>query len=66
VLNAPSDGHERAVANGLFLYTTAEAAGPPRRVVINDGKPVTTVPGATADVPVYATDAAGSRSSAAA
>jgi hypothetical protein len=58
VLNAPSDGHERAVANGLFLYTTAEAAGPPRRVVINDGKPVTTVPGATADVPVYATDAA--------
>ena len=58
VLNAPSDGHERAVANGLFLYTTADAAGPPRRVVVNDGKPVTTVPGATADVPVYATDAA--------
>jgi exopolysaccharide biosynthesis protein len=58
VTNAPADGHERAVANGLFLYTTATAAGPARRVVINDGKPVTTVPGATVDVPVYATDAA--------
>ena len=58
VLNAPSDGHERTVANGLFLYTTAKAAGPARKVVINDGKPVTTVPGATVDVPVYATDAA--------
>jgi exopolysaccharide biosynthesis protein len=59
VLNAPSDGHERPVANGLFLYTTAKAAGPARTAVINDGEPVTTVPGATVDVPVYATDAAG-------
>ena len=58
IMNAPSDGHERAVANGLFLYTTAKAAGPASKVVINDGKPVTTVPGATVDVPVYATDAA--------
>ncbi|MCW2858397.1 MAG: Ig domain protein group 2 domain protein [Actinoallomurus sp.] len=58
VMNAPSDGHERAVANGLFLYTTAKAAGQARKVVINDGGPVTTVPGATANVPVYATDAA--------
>ncbi|GAA4499149.1 phosphodiester glycosidase family protein [Actinoallomurus oryzae] len=58
VMNAPSDGHERPVANGLFVYSTAKAAGAARKVVINDGTPVTTVPGATADVPVYATDAA--------
>jgi exopolysaccharide biosynthesis protein len=58
VLNAPSDGHERPVANGLFVYSTATAAGPARKVVINGGTSVTTVPGATVNVPVYATDAA--------
>ncbi|WP_433181439.1 phosphodiester glycosidase family protein [Actinoallomurus sp. CA-150999] len=57
VMNTPSDGHERAVANGIFIYSTAHAAGAARKVVINGGTPVTTVPGATVDVPVYATGA---------
>jgi exopolysaccharide biosynthesis protein/uncharacterized protein YjdB len=58
VLNTPSDGDERPVANGLFVYTTAKQAGPARSVVINGGAPVTTVPGGTIPLPVYATDAA--------
>ncbi|WP_279583091.1 phosphodiester glycosidase family protein [Fodinicola feengrottensis] len=28
VLNVPSDGHERPVANGLFLYSTSKQPGP--------------------------------------
>lgn len=57
VLNTPSDGHERPVANGLFVYTNEAAAGPATSVVVNGGAPVTTVPGGTIPVPVYATDA---------
>ncbi|HVV22461.1 MAG TPA: phosphodiester glycosidase family protein [Pseudonocardiaceae bacterium] len=59
VMNTPSDGTERPVANGLFVYTTARSAGPATKVVANGGSPVTTVPGSTVPVPVYATDAAG-------
>lgn len=59
VLNTPSDGTERPVANGIFVYTTATSAGAATKVVANGGAPVTTVPGATIPVPVYATDAAG-------
>jgi exopolysaccharide biosynthesis protein len=55
-LNTPSDGAERPVANGLFVYTTATAAGPATKVVANGGKAVETVPGATIPVNVYATD----------
>jgi exopolysaccharide biosynthesis protein len=58
VLNTPSDGSERPVANGLFVYTTATQAGPATNVVANGGQPVATVPGATIPVPVYATDRA--------
>lgn len=58
VANTPSDGVERPVANGLFVYSTETAAGPAKSVVVNGGKPVTTVPGATVPVPVYGVDAA--------
>jgi exopolysaccharide biosynthesis protein len=57
VLNTPSDGSERPVANGLFVYTTAASAGQATKVVINGGKTVETVPGATIPVAAYATDA---------
>ncbi|MBM9503738.1 phosphodiester glycosidase family protein [Actinacidiphila acididurans] len=57
VMNTPSDGAERPVANGIFVYSTAPAPTEATNVVINDGTPVTTVPGATIAVPVYATDA---------
>jgi exopolysaccharide biosynthesis protein len=56
VLNTPSDGTERPVANGLFVYTTATQPGAAAKVVINGGKPVETVPGATIPAGVYATD----------
>ncbi|MCU1679593.1 MAG: Ig domain protein group 2 domain protein [Amycolatopsis sp.] len=58
VANTPSDGVERPVANGLFFYTNETTAGPAKSVVVNDGKPVTTVPGAAVPVPVYGIDAA--------
>src|SRR5882757_4716581 len=57
VLNVPSDGHERPVANGLFLYSTEKQAGPARRAVVNDGKPLTVLNGTAVDVPAYAVDA---------
>jgi exopolysaccharide biosynthesis protein len=59
VLNTPSDGSERPVANGLFVYTTATRAGPATKVVVNGGTPVVTVPGAAIPVNIYATDAEG-------
>ena len=59
VLNTPSDGSERPVANDLFVYTTAASAGPATKVVVNGAKTVETVPGATIPVPGYATDANG-------
>jgi exopolysaccharide biosynthesis protein/uncharacterized protein YjdB len=57
VMNTPSDGGERPVANGIFVYSTEKAPAPATAVVVNAGKPVTTVPGASIPVPVYATDA---------
>jgi exopolysaccharide biosynthesis protein len=56
VLNTPSDGSERPVANGLFVYTTATGAGAATKAVINGGATVETVPGATIPVNIYATD----------
>lgn len=58
VLNTPSDGSERPVANGMFVYTTATQPGPATSVV-NGGQTVETVPGATIPVNIYATDSAG-------
>lgn len=59
VQNTPSDGTERPVANGLFIYSTAEQAGPAVKTVINQGKPYTAVAGAPSPLSVYATDASG-------
>lgn len=59
VLNTPSDGTERPVANGIFIYSTAIRPGPATSVTIDSGQPVTTVTGSTIPVPVYATDALG-------
>jgi exopolysaccharide biosynthesis protein len=59
VLNTPSDlpgNTERAVANGIFFYSTASAAGPAVKVVVNGGKPATTVVGGTIPLPVYSVD----------
>jgi len=58
VLNTPSDGSERPVANGFFVYTTATAPGAATKVVVNDGAAVETVPGASIPVDIYATDRA--------
>jgi len=57
VLNTPSDGSERPVANGIFVYSTATSAGPATKVVANGGGTVETVPGAAIPVNIYATDA---------
>ncbi len=59
VVNTPSDGVERPVANGLFVYTNESAPGPASKIAVDGGTPVTTVPGATIPVPVYATDSNG-------
>jgi uncharacterized protein YjdB len=57
VLNTPSDGHERPVANGLFLYTNETSAGPAVRTVVNGGSPMNVLPGTTEPLTAYATDA---------
>ena len=59
VLNVPSDGHERPVANGLFVYSTEKSAGPATQAVVNDGKPLTALAGTSVPVPAYGVDAAG-------
>ncbi|QWF83264.1 phosphodiester glycosidase family protein [Amycolatopsis sp. CA-230715] len=59
VVNTPSDGHERPVANGLFVYTTAPAPGPATSVVLNGGKELDTAPGATVPVAATGLDALG-------
>jgi Phosphodiester glycosidase/Bacterial Ig-like domain (group 2) len=59
ILNTPSDGSERPVANGLFVYTTQTSPGAPVTVVANGGQPVVTVPGAGIPVPAYAVDSEG-------
>jgi exopolysaccharide biosynthesis protein len=63
ILNTPSDGTERPVANGLFVYSTATSAGPPVKVVANGGQPVVTVPGATIPAGAYALDRDGNPAS---
>ncbi|MDI5962606.1 phosphodiester glycosidase family protein [Streptantibioticus silvisoli] len=61
VAGTPSDtgNAERPVGDGVFVYATAARPGPPARVVIGGGRPVTTVPGGSIPVPVYATDRLG-------
>jgi phosphodiester glycosidase len=59
VLNTPSDGAERPVANGLFLYSTESAPAAATRAVVNNGKPMAVLAGTTEQVSAYATDAEG-------
>jgi exopolysaccharide biosynthesis protein len=61
VANTPSDAGnaERPVGNGIFLYSTAGDAGPATKVVVDGGKPLTTVAGGTVPAPVHSTDALG-------
>jgi hypothetical protein len=59
VLNTPSDGQERPVANGLFVYSTEGSPGPAARAVVNGGRPMTVLAGTTEPAAAYATDAQG-------
>jgi hypothetical protein len=56
VLNTPSDGSERPVANGLFIYSTEAAPGAATHVTVNGGQPLTLLQGTTVPVAAYATD----------
>lgn len=62
VVNTPSDHAERPVANGLFVYSTADAAGRATDVSVNGGQLLSTAAGVVSDVDVYATDSAGNPS----
>ena len=59
VLNHPSDGSQRPVANGLFLYSTETKPAAAVRAVVNNGQPMAVLTGTTEQVSTYATDAAG-------
>jgi hypothetical protein len=59
VLNTPSDGAERPVADGLFLYSTEAAPGTAVTVVANSGQPLAVLAGSSESFSAYATDAAG-------
>ncbi|WP_323746223.1 phosphodiester glycosidase family protein [Catenulispora pinisilvae] len=58
VLNVPSDGHERPVANGLFIYSTEKAPAPAVRAVVNGDKPLTVLAGTKVPLSAYGLDAA--------
>lgn len=57
VLNSPSDGRERPVGDGLFVYSTAPA-GPAARIVASPNV-LRALPGAKIALRVAVTDAAG-------
>jgi hypothetical protein len=56
VMNSPSDGRERPVADGILVYSTAPA-GPPIRLVARPGA-VRALPGAEVPLRIAAVDAA--------
>lgn len=56
MVNSPSDGIERPVANGVFVYST-DPVGPPVRLVAQPGA-IRAVPGASVRVRIAALDAA--------
>jgi hypothetical protein len=57
VLNSPSDGAERAVADGFFIYSDAPQ-GPPAQLVVRPS-PIVALPRATVPVRLARVDAAG-------
>lgn len=57
VMNTPSDGGERPVGNGIFVYSTEAMSGAPRTVTVNGGKPADAVVGLTTALPAFALDA---------
>ena len=59
VLNMPSDGAERPVANGLFIYSTEASPGPAVSATVNDGKAMSVLAGTAEPLGAYATDAEG-------
>jgi exopolysaccharide biosynthesis protein len=63
VLNTPSDGAERPVANGLFVYTNETSPGPAATATVNNGKAMAMLPGSTDPLSAYATDAEGNPAS---
>ena len=58
VVNTPSDGRERPVANALLVYSTA-TPGPPVRLVVNADQPLQLLAGARAALSVVGVDANG-------
>jgi hypothetical protein len=58
VLNTPSDGSERPVANGLFIYSTEAAPSAATHVTVNGDHPLTLLKGTTVPVAADASDAA--------
>jgi phosphodiester glycosidase len=58
VVNTPSDGRERPVANALLVYSTA-VPGPPVRLVLNAGQPLQLFAGARTALSVIGVDANG-------
>jgi len=63
VLNTPSDGAERPVANGLFLYTNETSPAPAVSATVNNGTTMAVLPGSTEPLSAYATDAEGNPAS---
>jgi hypothetical protein len=59
VLNHPSDGSQRPVANGLFLYSTESKPAAAVRAVVNNGQPMAVLTGTAEQVSTYTTDAVG-------
>ena len=57
VLNVPSDGEERAVADGLFIYSDAPH-GPPARLVVRPAA-IVALPQTSVPIALALTDAAG-------
>ena len=58
VVNSPSDGRERPVADALLFYSTA-VPGPAVRLLINANQPLRLLTGATAPLSIIGVDAQG-------
>ncbi len=58
VVNSPSDGRERRVADALLVFSTA-TPGPAEKLIINANQPLLLFKGATAPLSVFGVDAQG-------